>query len=79
MSNSPNNSQNSFDASQYDLSAPKLTFSEKLAYGAGDLGTSITTNILSFFLLFRRFKDEMQRVLMKQRILRMGYDSQEIF
>jgi hypothetical protein len=27
----------------------------------------------------RRFKDEMQRVLMKQRILRMGYDSQEIF
>jgi hypothetical protein len=27
----------------------------------------------------RRFKLEMQRVLMKQRILRMGYDSQEIF
>ena len=27
----------------------------------------------------RQFKDEMQRFLMKQRILRMGYDSQEIF
>ncbi|MEI6065442.1 MAG: MFS transporter, partial [Pseudanabaena sp. ELA748] len=52
MSNSPNNSQQSFDASQYDLTTTKLTFNEKLAYGAGDLGTSITTNILSFFLLF---------------------------
>jgi hypothetical protein len=30
-------------------------------------------------LLLRQFKDEMQRVLMKQRILRKGYDSQEIF
>jgi len=30
-------------------------------------------------VLKRRFKLEMQRVLMKQRILRMGYDSQEIF
>jgi glycoside/pentoside/hexuronide:cation symporter, GPH family len=46
------NSENSFDASQYDLTQAKLTFSEKLAYGAGDLGTSITTNLLSFFLLF---------------------------
>ncbi len=46
------NSQNSFDASQYDLTKTKLTFQEKLAYGAGDLGTSITTNLLSFFLLF---------------------------
>jgi hypothetical protein len=27
----------------------------------------------------RQFKDEMQRVLMKQRILRKGCDSQEIF
>jgi glycoside/pentoside/hexuronide:cation symporter, GPH family len=46
------NSQNSFDSSQYDLTQAKLTFSEKIAYGAGDLGTSITTNLLSFFLLF---------------------------
>ena len=46
------NSENSFDASQYDLTKTKLTFQEKLAYGAGDLGTSITTNLLSFFLLF---------------------------
>ena len=46
------NSENSFDASQYDLTQAKLTFGEKLAYGAGDLGTSITTNLLSFFLLF---------------------------
>ena len=52
MSNSQNNSSQSFDASQYDLTTTKLTFNEKLAYGAGDLGTSITTNILSFFLLF---------------------------
>jgi GPH family glycoside/pentoside/hexuronide:cation symporter len=52
MSNSQNNSPQSFDASQYDLTTTKLTFNEKLAYGAGDLGTSITTNILSFFLLF---------------------------
>jgi len=35
----------------------------------------------SWFMLGRqrRFKLEMQRILMKQRILRMGYDSQEIF
>ena len=46
------NSENSFDASPYDLTQAKLTFGEKLAYGAGDLGTSITTNLLSFFLLF---------------------------
>lgn len=46
------NSENSFDPSQYDLTATKLTLSEKLAYGAGDLGTAITTNLLSFFLLF---------------------------
>ncbi len=46
------NSENSFDSSQYDLTQAKLTFGEKLAYGAGDLGTSITTNLLSFFLLF---------------------------
>jgi GPH family glycoside/pentoside/hexuronide:cation symporter len=46
------NSENSFDASEYDLTQAKLTFGEKLAYGAGDLGTSITTNLLSFFLLF---------------------------
>lgn len=46
------NSTNSFDSSEYDLTQAKLTFSEKLAYGAGDLGTSITTNLLSFFLLF---------------------------
>ena len=30
-------------------------------------------------LRFRQFKDEMQRGLMKQRILRKGCDSQEIF
>jgi glycoside/pentoside/hexuronide:cation symporter, GPH family len=48
MSNSPD----SFDSSQYDLTDTKLTLKEKLAYGAGDLGTAITTNILSFFLLF---------------------------
>lgn len=46
------NPENSFDASEYDLTQAKLTFSEKLAYGAGDLGTAITTNLLSFFLLF---------------------------
>jgi GPH family glycoside/pentoside/hexuronide:cation symporter len=46
------NPENSFDSSQYDLTQAKLTFSEKIAYGAGDLGTSITTNLLSFFLLF---------------------------
>ena len=46
------NSANSFDSSEYDLTKTKLTFSEKMAYGAGDLGTSITTNLLSFFLLF---------------------------
>jgi GPH family glycoside/pentoside/hexuronide:cation symporter len=46
------NPENSFDASEYDLTQDKLTFSEKLAYGAGDLGTSIITNLLSFFLLF---------------------------
>ena len=46
------NSDNSLDSSQYDLTQTKLTFSEKMAYGAGDLGTAITTNLLSFFLLF---------------------------
>jgi len=46
------NSSNSLDTSEYDLTQAKLTFGEKLAYGAGDLGTSITTNLLSFFLLF---------------------------
>lgn len=46
------NSANSFDPDQYDLTETKLTLSEKMAYGAGDLGTSITTNLLSFFLLF---------------------------
>jgi hypothetical protein len=30
-------------------------------------------------LIKRQFKDEMQRVLMKQRILRKEYDSQVIF
>jgi glycoside/pentoside/hexuronide:cation symporter, GPH family len=29
---------------------PKLTFGTKLAYGAGDLGTAITANILIFYL-----------------------------
>jgi glycoside/pentoside/hexuronide:cation symporter, GPH family len=29
-----------------------MTFSTKLAYGAGDLGPAITANILAFFLLF---------------------------
>ena len=43
---------NSFDPQPYDLTETKLTFNEKIAYGAGDLGTSITTNLLSFFLLF---------------------------
>lgn len=46
------NSESSFDPSPYDLTQAKLTLSEKIAYGAGDLGTSITTNLLSFFLLF---------------------------
>jgi GPH family glycoside/pentoside/hexuronide:cation symporter len=46
------NSENSFNSAQYDLTQAKLTFSEKMAYGAGDLGTAITTNLLSFFLLF---------------------------
>ena len=45
------NSESSFDPSQYDLTQAKLTLSEKLAYGAGDLGTAITTNLLSFYLL----------------------------
>jgi GPH family glycoside/pentoside/hexuronide:cation symporter len=30
----------------------KLSFANKLAYGAGDLGAAITANILAFFLLF---------------------------
>ncbi|MBW4522900.1 MAG: MFS transporter [Scytolyngbya sp. HA4215-MV1] len=30
----------------------KLSFTTKLAYGAGDLGAAITANILAFFLLF---------------------------
>jgi GPH family glycoside/pentoside/hexuronide:cation symporter len=30
----------------------RLNFSTKLAYGAGDLGTAITANILAFFLLY---------------------------
>lgn len=47
-----NNPENSFDPAPYDLTSAKLTLSEKLAYGAGDLGTAITTNLLSFFLLF---------------------------
>ncbi|AFY70714.1 sugar (Glycoside-Pentoside-Hexuronide) transporter [Thalassoporum mexicanum PCC 7367] len=32
--------------------AKPLSFSTKLAYGAGDLGTAITANILAFFLLY---------------------------
>jgi glycoside/pentoside/hexuronide:cation symporter, GPH family len=32
--------------------AKKLSFSTKLAYGAGDLGPAITANVLVFFLLF---------------------------
>lgn len=31
---------------------PPLSFSTKLAYGAGDLGPAMTTNLLSFFLLY---------------------------
>lgn len=31
---------------------PPLNLSTKLAYGAGDLGPAMTTNLLSFFLLF---------------------------
>ena len=46
------NSANQFDGSAYDFTQTKLTLNEKIAYGAGDLGTSITTNLLSFFLLF---------------------------
>lgn len=30
----------------------KLSLNTKLAYGAGDLGSAITANILGFFLLF---------------------------
>ena len=30
----------------------KLSFSTKLAYGAGDLGPAITANVLVFFLMF---------------------------
>jgi len=30
----------------------KLSFSTKLAYGAGDLGPAITANVMAFFLLF---------------------------
>ncbi len=32
--------------------AKKLSFSTKLAYGAGDLGPAITANVMAFFLLF---------------------------
>lgn len=32
--------------------AEKMSFANKLAYGAGDLGPAITANILAFFLLF---------------------------
>jgi GPH family glycoside/pentoside/hexuronide:cation symporter len=35
-----------------DAISPKLNLRTKIAYGAGDLGTAITTNLLSFFLLF---------------------------
>jgi len=34
------------------LTSKKLTFSTKLAYGAGDLGPAITANVMGFFLLF---------------------------
>jgi predicted helicase len=44
-----------------------------------DLEPKSVFKICSNGVKTRRFKDEMQRVLMKQRILRMGYDSQEIF
>lgn len=52
QNNSASDPASVFDPSLYDLTQPKLTLNEKLAYGAGDLGTAITTNILSFFLLF---------------------------
>lgn len=35
-----------------NLETKKLSFATKLAYGAGDLGPAITSNILVFFLLF---------------------------
>jgi len=31
--------------------SPRLSFWQKLAYGVGDLGTAITTNLVAFFLL----------------------------
>lgn len=34
------------------LTSKKLSFSTKLAYGAGDLGPAITANVMAFFLLF---------------------------
>ncbi|MCD8489325.1 MAG: MFS transporter [Desertifilum sp.] len=38
-------------SSETPANSEKLSFSLKLAYGAGDLGTAITANILIFFLL----------------------------
>jgi glycoside/pentoside/hexuronide:cation symporter, GPH family len=35
-----------------EMEGDRLSFSTKLAYGAGDLGTAITANILVFYLLF---------------------------
>jgi GPH family glycoside/pentoside/hexuronide:cation symporter len=39
-------------APKSELQGDRLSFSTKLAYGAGDLGTAITANILVFYLLF---------------------------
>ncbi|MEE3718422.1 MFS transporter [Tumidithrix elongata RA019] len=40
------------DASPPTVTSEKLSLTTKLAYGAGDLGTAITTNIAGTFLLF---------------------------
>lgn len=42
-----------FSASEHPQAPPKLSFWTKLAYGAGDMGTGMTTNLIAFsFLIF---------------------------
>jgi hypothetical protein len=54
------------------------TFGVYRDFGLG-CAALITGDICTDSIVKRQFKDEMQRVLMKQRILRKGCDSQEIF
>lgn len=40
------------DASSNSISRPRLTLATKLAYGAGDMGSGLTSNLLAFSFLF---------------------------